>query len=308
MFHIKPETLNVPPDMSSISSTSTTNPLLENQQENSQKVFLHKYVGDTFLMKCKVCDVYVPNKQFEKHVKTKHHVKFICYKCSEVFQDSVSLRCHFKEYHLIYCNFCDRSYEKENKLRRHIKRVHLNGQDECMYSETTENVIVNKVDDQRDLSTTSFNEFGKTQVDEQRRVLYTTPLKDESGNAILKCNECESTFNCSIKFRSYTKEIRHYKWLCLDCCQREIYVPKRDSHCTLCPKTCLDKLGLANHFSAKHPGVEFPYTLPKIPTSNGFKVFIHESIPYKSEFPSQFSQFPSYLLKCKICDEIFYTH
>ena len=173
MFHIKPEILSVPSDvsyMSLIPSTSTTVQLFETQQKQEvcvKKEFLHEYVNGTRL-KCKICnDTFFSCKKFNKHARAEHEIRYICFNCSEVFQDKYLLNVHLNKYHLIHCKYCNRRYGKAKSLENHVKREHLNVQN----SETFEDVV-NKVDEQQgDFYTTAAtpslcgsikDEFGKT--------------------------------------------------------------------------------------------------------------------------------------------------
>jgi uncharacterized C2H2 Zn-finger protein len=87
---------------------------------SSQRVFIHEYVDDTQL-KCKICEnIFTSNKEFNKHAKVEHEIKYLCFNCSEVFKDKSLRGRHISKYHTKYCSYCNKIFNVEASLEKRV--------------------------------------------------------------------------------------------------------------------------------------------------------------------------------------------
>jgi hypothetical protein len=318
------------------------------RKHDDNATLIHEYVyddDDDVMLKCKLCeDIFLSNKEFNKHAKSEHDVKYLCFSCSEVFQDKKLCGRHIGKYHAMYCIYCVKRFNLEDSLEKHILEFHSQEANKNLEVINSNSEITFRDDELREVNQVIQN----INTNENDAFFLHETLQVNSGT-IVKCKKCEKTFNCLTMFRYHARSEHNYEWLCLVCClvfssgkirgkhMRKFH--KKNFSCTLCIKKFYDKIGLVEHFHAKHRGETFPHILtttpiptpsippipstsiPPIPSTSIPPIpstsiplipsipsptssFIHEIIPY--EFPSD--KKPPYQLKCKLCETMFNTH
>ncbi|RIA91899.1 hypothetical protein C1645_766431 [Glomus cerebriforme] len=310
------------------------------KKHDNNAVFIHENIYDNML-KCKLCeDIFLSNKEFNKHAKLEHEIKYLCFSCSEVFQDKKLCGRHITKYHTRYCSYCGKRFHVEASLEKHVLEFHLNSHDDIqniiqnievmgLYSENTSNDVDMKYEPQK--VDHEVNLYTTTTIADDASFLYET-LQCDSGATIIRCKECGQTYECYTAFRFHA-QIIHHEWLCFVCCQVFTSAKLRGKHmrqrhtrdysCILCSKKYYDRIGLSEHFRSKHPDEGFPRIKTNLPQTNLPQTsislqksetpqsvdvqevsIIHEIIPRQSSSDG----IPPYQLECKICKKIFDTH
>ncbi|GBB83560.1 hypothetical protein RclHR1_10260003 [Rhizophagus clarus] len=295
----------------------------KNHDDNA--VLIHEYIydDDDVMLKCRLCeDVFISNKEFNKHAKSEHDVKCLCFSCSEVFHDKKLCGRHINKCHTIYyCIYCVKRFSVEESLEKHILEFHSNSHNIVNkdLEVINENSNVSLKNDE--LREVKFDENINTITNNKEAAIFLHEiLQDDNSGTIIKCKKCGKTFKFLSIFKSHVSSVHNFKWLCFVCCQvfpsgstREKHMREfhtRDFSCTLCIRRFYNEDALMEHFHTKHRE-----SIPHIPTTSSVPLptssselqevsFIHDIIPY--DHPTD-EKHP-YQLKCKICDYIFNSH